>query len=182
MKWLLAHGVDRNARNQSGKTATELGRAHEGIVRMLAQFLMWFPPGTIIRRYAMSCDSLIPFNCLEFAVAYSKPLSVRILAITATSSGDVPVPLNSRIGATLFDSVRVQPGSASHAMQDTNRPLLILLTIMRGKLQRSMKLDNSGPSLGAGATNLPHGPTRRCIRGSDNGNCVSPRPKSSHLG
>jgi ankyrin repeat protein/truncated hemoglobin YjbI len=35
VKWLLAHGADRNARNRSGKTAAELGRAHAGIVRLL---------------------------------------------------------------------------------------------------------------------------------------------------
>jgi ankyrin repeat protein/truncated hemoglobin YjbI len=37
VQWLLAHGADRNARNQSGKTAAELGRAHEAIVRLLAE-------------------------------------------------------------------------------------------------------------------------------------------------
>ena len=37
VQWLLAHGADRNARNKSGKTAAELGRAHAVIVRMLAQ-------------------------------------------------------------------------------------------------------------------------------------------------
>ena len=35
--WLLAHGADRNARNKSGKTAAEVGRAHPTIVRMLAE-------------------------------------------------------------------------------------------------------------------------------------------------
>jgi ankyrin repeat protein len=35
--WLLAHGADRNARNKSGKTAAELGRAHAPIVRILAR-------------------------------------------------------------------------------------------------------------------------------------------------
>jgi hypothetical protein len=35
--WLLAHGADRNARNKSGKTAAEVGRAHAAIVRMLAK-------------------------------------------------------------------------------------------------------------------------------------------------
>ena len=37
VKWLLAHGADRMARNKSGKTAAELGRAHAGIVTMLAK-------------------------------------------------------------------------------------------------------------------------------------------------
>jgi ankyrin repeat protein/truncated hemoglobin YjbI len=37
VRWLLAHGADRNARNQSGKTAAEIGRKHLGIVRLLAQ-------------------------------------------------------------------------------------------------------------------------------------------------
>jgi ankyrin repeat protein len=35
VQWLLAHGADRNARNQSGKTAADIGRAHAGIVRLL---------------------------------------------------------------------------------------------------------------------------------------------------
>ncbi len=35
VQWLLAHGADRNARNKSGKTAAEIGRAHAGIVRLL---------------------------------------------------------------------------------------------------------------------------------------------------
>jgi ankyrin repeat protein len=34
---LLAHGADRNARNKSGKTAAEIGRAHAGIVRLLTK-------------------------------------------------------------------------------------------------------------------------------------------------
>ena len=37
MQWLLAHGADRNARNKSGKTAAEVGRAHAAIVRMLVR-------------------------------------------------------------------------------------------------------------------------------------------------
>jgi ankyrin repeat protein/truncated hemoglobin YjbI len=37
VKWLLAHGADRNARNQNGKTAAEIGRAHAGIVRLLTE-------------------------------------------------------------------------------------------------------------------------------------------------
>jgi ankyrin repeat protein len=37
VQWLLAHGADANARNQSGKTAAEIGRAHAGIVRSLTQ-------------------------------------------------------------------------------------------------------------------------------------------------
>ena len=35
VRWLLAHGADRDARNRSGKTAAEQGRAHAGIVRLL---------------------------------------------------------------------------------------------------------------------------------------------------
>ena len=35
VQWLLAHGADRNARNQSDKTAAEVGRRHAGIVRLL---------------------------------------------------------------------------------------------------------------------------------------------------
>jgi ankyrin repeat protein/truncated hemoglobin YjbI len=37
VQWLLAHGADRNARNKSGKTAAEIGRAHPGIVRLLTR-------------------------------------------------------------------------------------------------------------------------------------------------
>jgi ankyrin repeat protein/truncated hemoglobin YjbI len=37
VRWLLAQGADRNARNKSGKTAAEVGRAHAAIVRMLAE-------------------------------------------------------------------------------------------------------------------------------------------------
>src|SRR5262249_3779836 len=37
VRWLLAHGADRNARNRSGKTAAEIARAHAGIVRLLTK-------------------------------------------------------------------------------------------------------------------------------------------------
>jgi ankyrin repeat protein/truncated hemoglobin YjbI len=37
VRWLLAHGADRNARNKGGKTAAEIGRAHAGIVRLLTK-------------------------------------------------------------------------------------------------------------------------------------------------
>ena len=37
VQWLLAHGADRNARNKSGKTAAEIGRAHARIVRLLTK-------------------------------------------------------------------------------------------------------------------------------------------------
>jgi hypothetical protein len=37
VKWLLAHGADRNARNKSGKTASWIGRAHAGVVRLLTK-------------------------------------------------------------------------------------------------------------------------------------------------
>lgn len=37
VRWLLAHGADRNARNKSGKTAAEIARAHPAIVRMLTR-------------------------------------------------------------------------------------------------------------------------------------------------
>jgi ankyrin repeat protein len=36
VQWLLAHGANRNARNNSGKTAAEIGRAHPRIVRLLS--------------------------------------------------------------------------------------------------------------------------------------------------
>jgi ankyrin repeat protein/truncated hemoglobin YjbI len=37
VRWLLAHGADRNARNKSGKTAAEIGRAHPGILPLLTK-------------------------------------------------------------------------------------------------------------------------------------------------
>jgi ankyrin repeat protein/truncated hemoglobin YjbI len=37
VRWLLAHGADHNARNKSGKTAVEIGRAHAGVVRLLTR-------------------------------------------------------------------------------------------------------------------------------------------------
>jgi len=35
VQWLLSRGADRHARNNSGKTAADLGRRHAGIVRLL---------------------------------------------------------------------------------------------------------------------------------------------------
>ena len=37
VRWLLAHGADRNARNKRGKTAAQIGRAHAAIVRLLSK-------------------------------------------------------------------------------------------------------------------------------------------------
>lgn len=37
VRWLLAHGTDRNACNKSGKTAAQIGREHAGIVRLLTK-------------------------------------------------------------------------------------------------------------------------------------------------
>jgi len=37
VRWLLAHGADRHARNRSGKTAAEMGHAHAEIVRLLTK-------------------------------------------------------------------------------------------------------------------------------------------------
>jgi ankyrin repeat protein len=37
VEWLLSHGADRYVRNKSGKTATEIGRAHAGIVQLLTK-------------------------------------------------------------------------------------------------------------------------------------------------
>jgi ankyrin repeat protein/truncated hemoglobin YjbI len=37
VQWLLARGADRNARNKSGRTAAQMGRAHAGIVRLLTK-------------------------------------------------------------------------------------------------------------------------------------------------
>src|SRR5258708_3921927 len=61
----------------------------------------------------MSCDSLMPFNCGEFAVEYLRRLSFRILSTAATSLADVPVPLNRRIGGTLVDAGGAQAVMAS---------------------------------------------------------------------
>src|SRR2546426_7355506 len=60
---------------------------------------MKFPPGTISRRYPRICDSAISFNREEFAVEYLKRLLFRIASRAATSLGEVPVPLNRRMGA-----------------------------------------------------------------------------------
>ena len=37
VRWLLAHGADRNARNRRGKTAADIGRTHAEIVRLLTK-------------------------------------------------------------------------------------------------------------------------------------------------
>ncbi len=37
VRWLLAHGADRNARNKNGKMAAQVGRAHAAIVRLLTE-------------------------------------------------------------------------------------------------------------------------------------------------
>ncbi|HVX16370.1 MAG TPA: ankyrin repeat domain-containing protein [Pirellulales bacterium] len=37
VRWLLAHGADRNARNERGKTAADVARAHPAIVRLLTK-------------------------------------------------------------------------------------------------------------------------------------------------
>src|SRR5262245_4326211 len=103
----------------------------------------------MIKRYVISCDSLIPFSCFEFAVVYSKPLSLRVLAIAATSLGDVPVPLNSSIEASVFDSVRAQPINVSNAKHETYRQVLTLMPNMLHILKRSMKNDSIGRSVGA---------------------------------
>jgi hypothetical protein len=54
--------------------------------------------------------------------------------MAVTSLGDVPVPLNNRIGAPVFDFVRAQPVSESNAKHETYRQLLILMTIMPSRL------------------------------------------------
>src|SRR5438105_3165561 len=87
-------------------------------VRLLPM-AMKFPPGTIIRRYAMSCDSLIPFNCREFAVEYLSWLSFRTVSTAATSFAEVPVPLNRRIGGTLCDPGGAQAVMASDMRNET---------------------------------------------------------------
>src|SRR5437773_1691708 len=67
----------------------------------------------------MSCDSLMPFNRRELTVAYARCLSFRIASIALTSLGEVPVPLNSRMGAgTSFAAGGEQDVRASEAMHE----------------------------------------------------------------
>src|SRR6266567_5469844 len=66
----------------------------------------------------MSCDSLMPFNCREFTVAYLRWLSFRTASTALTPLGDVPVPLNRRIGGESFDVVGAQAVRASAAMHE----------------------------------------------------------------
>src|SRR5690242_15903520 len=66
----------------------------------------------------MSCDSLMPFNCCEFTVAYLRWLSFRTASTALTPLGDVPVPLNRRIGGESFDVGGAQAVRASAAMHE----------------------------------------------------------------
>src|SRR6266566_4513577 len=62
----------------------------------------------------------MPFNCLEFTVAYLRWLSFRIFLTAATSSPDVPFPLNRRMGGGSLSaaggSQPVRATDAAHAM------------------------------------------------------------------
>src|SRR6266550_4687938 len=65
----------------------------------------------------MSCDSLMPFNCLAFTVEYLRWLSFRIFSTAATSLPDVPFPLNRRMeGGSLSVAGGSQPVRATDAM------------------------------------------------------------------
>src|SRR6266487_5154879 len=66
----------------------------------------------------MSCDSLMPFNCCEFTVAYLRWLSLRTASTALTPLGDVPFPLNRRIGGESFDVGGAQAVRASAAMHE----------------------------------------------------------------
>src|SRR5204863_5101739 len=67
----------------------------------------------------------MPFNCCEFTVAYLEWLSFRTASTALTSLGDVPVPLNRRIGGTSFDAGGAQAVRASEAMYKMNWTLRI---------------------------------------------------------
>src|SRR5213592_4050364 len=62
----------------------------------------------------------MPFNCCEFTVVYLEWLSFRTASTALTSLGDVPVPLNRRIGETSFDAGGAQAVRASEAMHKIN--------------------------------------------------------------
>src|SRR4029078_12993682 len=51
----------------------------------------------------MSWDSLMPFNCREFTVEYSRCLSFRMVSTAATSLTDVPAPPKRRTEGTVRD-------------------------------------------------------------------------------
>src|ERR1700733_3854251 len=73
---------------------------------------MKFPPGTISRRYPRICDSLIWLSFAEFAVEYLKWLLSQFASTAATSFGEVPVPLNKRMGAASLEVLSVDPAEA----------------------------------------------------------------------
>src|SRR5947207_4288310 len=62
----------------------------------------------------------MPFNRCEFTVVYLEWLSFRTAPTALTSLGDVPVPLNRRIGGTSFDAGGAQAVRASEAMHKMN--------------------------------------------------------------
>src|SRR6266550_8997734 len=66
----------------------------------------------------MNCDSLMPFNRCEFTVAYLRWLSFRTASTALTPLGDVPVPLNRRIGGESFNVGGAQAVRASAAMHE----------------------------------------------------------------
>jgi hypothetical protein len=67
----------------------------------------------------------MPFNRRELAVAYFRPLFLRIASTALTSLGEVPVPLNRRIGGVSLDSDGAQAVSASDAIHKMSWMLLI---------------------------------------------------------
>src|SRR5437870_5721901 len=85
---------------------------------------MKFPPGTISRRYPRICDSAISFNREEFAVEYLKRLLFRIASRAATSLGEVPVPLNRRMGA-LPDPLSARTPQAVTAVEIRTREAMM---------------------------------------------------------
>src|SRR6266704_4624383 len=74
----------------------------------------------------MSCDSLMAFNCQEFTVEYLRWRFFRIVSTAATSLADVPVPLNRRIGGTLFDAGGAQAVMTSEIRNKSRVTVLIL--------------------------------------------------------
>src|SRR5437870_4670006 len=85
----------------------------------------------------MSCDSLMPFNCCEFTLAYLRWLSFRIASTALTSFGDIPVPLNSRMGGTSFAAGGAQAVRASDAMHEMSRMLWFFTRCDRPTLTRA---------------------------------------------
>src|SRR5689334_13670532 len=60
----------------------------------------------------------MPFNCREFTLEYLKRLSFRTASTALTSLGEVPRPLNRRIGGASFDAGGAQAVRANEAMHE----------------------------------------------------------------